>query len=141
MTGSILSGDPKKQSTSSEVLCFLCLCPQGHNIVWPLAVNIISSEARTSFSISGHKTRLPYVKHPYVKHTTKNFVFPYALKSWILYAISMRLSGNTVTRSMSRSIISGVRASAFRTVFAAARRLLFCSFSSCCWVAKAVIAA
>ena len=31
----------------------------GHNIVWPLAVNIISSEVRTSFSISGHKTRLP----------------------------------------------------------------------------------
>jgi len=58
--------------------------------------------------------------HPYVKYTTKNFVFPYALKSWILYVISMRLSGNTVTRSMSRSMISGVRVSAFRTVFAAA---------------------
>ena len=56
---SILISSSKKQSTSSEVLCFLCLCPQGHNIVWPLAVNIISSEARTSFSISGHKTRLP----------------------------------------------------------------------------------
>jgi integrase len=60
------------------------------------------------------------LSHPYVKYTTKNFVFPYALKSWILYVISMRLSGNTVTRSMSRSMISGVRASAFRTVFAAA---------------------
>lgn len=60
------------------------------------------------------------LRHPYVKYTTKNFVFLYALKSWILYVISMRLSGNTVTRSMSRSMISDVRASAFRTVFAAA---------------------
>ena len=66
------------------------------------------------------RIRIHDLRHPYVKHTTKIFVFPYALKSWILYVILMRLSGNTVTRSMSRSMISGVRASAFRTVFAVA---------------------
>ena len=66
------------------------------------------------------RIRIHDIRHPYVKYTTKNFIFPYTLKSWILYVISMRLSGNTVTRSMSRSIISGVRVSAFRTVFAAA---------------------
>lgn len=41
------------------MLCFFVFVSAGHNIVWPLAVNIISSEARTSLYACGHKTMLP----------------------------------------------------------------------------------
>ena len=92
--------------------------PVTGEMYYPDTLSAINTEILKTLGLE--HLRFHDLRHPYVKHTTKNFVFPYALKSWILYVISMRLSGNTVTRSMSRSMISGVRVSAFRTVFAAA---------------------
>ena len=55
---------------------------------------------------------VPSLRHPYVKHTTQIFSSTYAMKSFTLYTISMRLSGNTYTLSTRRRVSSEVRVSA-----------------------------
>ena len=132
----------------------------------------------TGIERSGVKRiRLHDLRHPYVKHTTKNFSLrlmdfqaqaypdarrktrracqlhrggqsqspvrplynrkqfsclpPQSKMSWILYAISMRLSGYTSTRSISSSASSVVSASASKIALDASFRLSSRVCSSC----------
>ena len=56
---------------------------------------------------------------------------PQSKMSWILYAISMRLSGYTSTRSISSSASSVVSVSASKIALDASMRLSCCACSSC----------
>ena len=56
---------------------------------------------------------------------------PQSKMSWILYAISMRLSGYTSTRSISSSASSVVSVSALKIALDASLRLSCCACSSC----------
>ena len=59
VTGSSPVVSTKKKDTMKLVSFFLCLCPQGHNIVLQRSCKHHLTERSTSFRFSGHKTKLP----------------------------------------------------------------------------------
>lgn len=131
----------KKEQEQNRKVCGKSYCTDYLDYIYvdPMGKRIrpdFLSQYFPDFLVAHQMKRIRFhdLRHPYVKHTTKKYnsekqktqatkidlivwvfrfcIFNYSKRSWTLQTISMRLSGNTYTFSISRSVNSEVSTSA-----------------------------